>query len=80
MVAASEALCEEARRRTRLEDFGEPPVEPALSILVNSLELEADLHSVGRFLIRVHLRELLETRFRLTQGRGTGSWRPWMPL
>jgi len=63
----SQALCAEARRGTGLEDFGDPPVEPALSILVNSLELEADLHPLGRFLMRVHLRELLETRLRLTQ-------------
>jgi hypothetical protein len=61
----SEALCAEARRRTRLEDFGDPPIEPALSILVKSLELEADLHPLGRFLDRIHLRELLETRLRL---------------
>ena len=63
----SEALCEEARRRTGLRDFGDPPVEPALSILVKSLELEADLHPLGRFLIWAHLRELLQTRLRLTQ-------------
>ena len=63
----SEALCAEARRRTRLEDFGDPPIEPALSILVKSLELEADLHPLGRFLMRIHLRELLETRLRLSQ-------------
>jgi hypothetical protein len=63
----SQALCAEARRGTGLEDFGDPPVEPVLSILVNSLELEADLHPLGRFLMRVHLRELLETRLRLTQ-------------
>ena len=25
----SEALCEEARRRTGLRDFGDPPIEPA---------------------------------------------------
>ena len=37
----SGTLCEEARRRTGLKDFGDPPIEPALSILVNSLELEA---------------------------------------
>ena len=65
----SKALCAEARRRTRLEDFGDPPIEPALSILVNSLELEADLHPLGRFLMRVHLRELLETRLRLAHAR-----------
>src|SRR4029077_4386122 len=63
----SEALLTEARRRTGLEDFGNPPIEPALSILVKSLELEADLHPLGRFLMRVHLRELLETRLRLAQ-------------
>ena len=63
----SEAMCADARRRTRLEDFGDPPIDPALSILVKSLEFEADLHPLGRFLMRVHLRELLETRLQLTQ-------------
>src|ERR1700722_18531549 len=65
-----EALCAQERRRTGLADFGDPPLEPALSTLVNSLELQADLHPVGRFLMRVHLRGLLETRFRLNQ-----AWR-----
>ena len=41
-VLKSSSLCAEARRRTRLEDFGDPPIEPALTILVNSLETEAD--------------------------------------
>jgi hypothetical protein len=63
----SDALCAEAKRRTRLEDFGDPPIEPALSILVNSLEIEAGLHSLGRLFMRIHLQELLETRLRLTQ-------------
>ncbi len=63
----SEALCAEARRRTGLVDFGDPPIEPALSTLVNSLELQADLHPLGRFLMWTHLRELLETRLRLIQ-------------
>lgn len=58
-------LCRESQRRTGLEDFGEPPLEPALSILVNSLEHEAELHPLGRFLMRMHLRDLLETRLRL---------------
>jgi LPS sulfotransferase NodH len=66
----SGSLCEEARRRTGLRDFGDPPIEPALSILVNSLENEADLHPLGRFLMRAHLRDLLQTRLRLTQ-----AWR-----
>src|SRR5215510_2607695 len=63
----SNSLCTEARRRTRIEDFGDPPIEPVLTVLVNSLETEADLHPHGRFLMRVHLRELLETRLRLAQ-------------
>jgi Sulfotransferase family len=63
----SEALSAEARRRTGLDDFGDPPIEPVLSILVDSLELQADLHPLGRFLMRMHLLELLETRLRLVQ-------------
>jgi hypothetical protein len=71
----SDSLCAEARRRTRLEDFGDPPIEPALTMLVNSLETEADLHPHGRLLMRLHLRELLETRLRLTQ-----VWNEWSEI
>jgi Sulfotransferase family len=56
-----------------LTDFGDPPIETALSTLVNSLELEADLHPLGRFLMWFHLRSLLKTRLRLTQ-----AWREHM--
>jgi hypothetical protein len=59
-------LCQAARRRTGLEDFGDPPIEPALSVLTSSLESEAELHPLGRFLMHLHLRDLLETRLRLT--------------
>lgn len=58
-------LCVEARQRTGLEDFGDPPVTPVLSVLTESLESEAELHALGRFLMRIHLRDLLETRLRL---------------
>jgi hypothetical protein len=58
-------LCKAAQRRTGLKDFGDPPLEPALSCLAQSLEEEADLHPVGRFLMRAHLRGLLENRLRL---------------
>jgi LPS sulfotransferase NodH len=61
----SDALCAEARRRTGLENFGQPSIEPALSILTDSLEREANLHPLGRFLMRAHLVHLLETRLRL---------------
>lgn len=60
-------LCAAARRKTRLENFGEPAIEPALSILTDSLEHEADLHPLGRFLMRFHLQGLLETRLRLAE-------------
>jgi len=63
----NEALCAEARRRTGLGDFGDPPIAPALSMLVHSLEHEANLHPLGRFLMRSYLRRLLETRLRLTK-------------
>jgi len=60
-----EALCAKARRTTGLEDFGAPPIEQALSVLADSLEREATLHQVGRFLMRMHLLDLLKTRLRL---------------
>src|SRR5215472_10008166 len=63
----AEKLCAEARRSTGLEDFGNPPLDPALSMLVNSLEGEANLHPLGRLLIRAHLRGILEARLRLTR-------------
>ena len=61
----ADKLCAAARRRTGLQDFGEPAMEPALATLTESLEQEADLHPLGRFLMRVHLQGLLETRLRL---------------
>jgi hypothetical protein len=61
----SKRLCAKARYRTGLEDFGDPPLEGPLKILVNSLEQEADLHPLGRFLMSVRLQSLLETRLRL---------------
>ncbi len=60
-----EAMCGKARRTTGLEDFGAPPIEQALSVLADSLEREAALHQVGRFLMRMHLLDLLKTRLRL---------------
>ncbi len=61
----SEALCAKARRATGLQDFGDPPIEEALSVLAESLEREANLHQVGRFLMRMHILDLLKTRLRL---------------
>jgi hypothetical protein len=61
----STALCAKAREHTGLQDFGDPSLEEPLDVLVNSLEHEADLHPLGRFLMRVRLQSLLETRLRL---------------
>jgi hypothetical protein len=66
----SKALCARARSSTGLEDFGEPAIEPALSTLTTSLEQEANLHPLGRFLIRGHLLGILEARLRLAD-----AWR-----
>jgi len=60
-----EDLCAEAMRRTGLDDFGSPALKPALPILLDSLEHEAGLRPLGRLLMRIHLRDLLETRLRL---------------
>jgi len=63
-------LSQAAQKRTGLRDFGEPGLEPALSILTKSLEEEADLHPLGRFLMWTHLGDLLATRLRLA-----AAWR-----
>jgi hypothetical protein len=63
----AERLCATARHRTGLADFGDPPLQPALSVLVQSLEGEADLHPLGRFLMRTHLEGLLTARLRLVE-------------
>jgi hypothetical protein len=70
-----QALCAKARQSTGLEDFGNPPVETPLQILADSLEREANLHPLGRLLMRIHLQSLLETRLRLNE-----EWRKSPPL
>jgi hypothetical protein len=59
------SLCNEARRRTGLEDFGDREIERRLFVLTASIEREANLHLLGRFLARMHLRDILETRLEL---------------
>ena len=60
-----EALSARARRATGLEDFGASPIDEPLSVLADSLEREATLHPLGRFLMRMHLLDVLKTRLRL---------------
>lgn len=64
---ATNNLLSEARRRTGLRDFEDPDIESRLSLLVNSIEAEARLHLRGKFLARMHLQNLLETRLRLVR-------------
>jgi hypothetical protein len=60
-----EMLCAAARSATGLVDFGDPAVELRVGILAKSIENEADLHPLGRFLAWIHLRDLLKTRLLL---------------
>jgi hypothetical protein len=62
-----EALCAKARQMTGLDDFGGSSVERGLSVLVDSLNREANLHPLGRFLMRTHLLDLLKTRLQLIE-------------
>lgn len=64
-------LCAQAKRGTGLDDFGAPSLDPALATLVTSLENEANLHALGRFLMRIHLRGILDTRLKLAREFGT---------
>lgn len=57
-----EILAAKARRRTGLEEFGDPPIEQPLRVLTDSLEREAELHPLGRFLMRIHHRSLEGSR------------------
>jgi hypothetical protein len=60
-----EDLLSKAERRTGLSDFGYPPCEEALRVLVSSCNTEANLNMFGQIAARHHLLELLETRLRL---------------
>jgi hypothetical protein len=53
------------KKRTGLSDFGDPPCEEALQILVSSCNTEANLNLFGQFAAHEHFLELLETRLKL---------------
>lgn len=56
-----------AHRRTKLSDFGPPPVREPLTRLVESLEMEARLTPVGRAMTRTRLLSALGVRLRAQQ-------------
>jgi len=63
-VAAREALHEEARQTTGLEDFGDPGYLTALGVLAESLDREADLSPMGRMIFRGQIVNTLANRLR----------------
>lgn len=65
----ADALAEEARRRTGLEDFGDPRFWEPYRIFVDSLREEARLHTVGRLLARDDVVSALVSRLQLVETR-----------
>jgi hypothetical protein len=66
LVRLDEAtLLASARRRARLEDFGDPSFLTPFRVLLDSLEREAGLSALGRVATREHLLQLLVSRLRL---------------
>ena len=57
-------LLESARRKTRLEDFGDNVFQEPFRVLMHALEHEAGLHPFGRFAVRSLVLQLLATRLR----------------
>lgn len=69
IVLDADALLDEARARTGLDDFGDDRFHEPFRILVDSLNEEKSLHTVGALLIRGDLLNALEIRLRLTDER-----------
>ncbi|MDY6803115.1 MAG: sulfotransferase [Cyanobacteriota bacterium] len=60
-----DSLLERARKITHLNDFGDSSFEGPLSELVDSLNSEADLNFMGKYMMREMLSELLCERLRV---------------
>lgn len=61
------SLLAAARRRTGLEDFGDPRFREPLAIFLRALEEEAELSCVGRFMARHEVRTWLENRLEIEE-------------
>jgi hypothetical protein len=59
---APDNLLAEARRETGLQDFGDDSFIEPMTLLVRSLEEEADLNPVGRFMARANCLRILKHR------------------
>jgi len=62
-----QALLAAARRRTGLEDFGDPRFREPLAIFLRALDEEAELSFVGRWLARHEVRTWLENRLEIEE-------------
>ena len=62
----ADTLLARARRRTRLDDFGDPRFRDALPRLVRALEDEARLTLIGRVVARDEIVRLLASRLQVT--------------
>ena len=74
------ALLEVARRRAGLCDFGAPFFREGLRRLLAGLEQEAALHTLGRFIARTRLVQLLVNRLQMEE---VHRWHPriiWGPI
>lgn len=60
-----ESLIAAAKRRTKLDDLGDPSFIEPLERLVRSIEDEARLHPVGRLITRTRIVSTLATRMRI---------------
>jgi hypothetical protein len=65
----ADAIAEDVVRRTGLEDFGGDAFWEPYRLFVASVDDEAQLHAIGRLLVRDDLRNWLENRLRLTDWR-----------
>ena len=62
-------LLDEAQRRTRLDDFGDPAFREPFALLLRSLETEANLTFLGRVAARQDILRLLSHRLRMVEDR-----------
>lgn len=62
-------LVADARRRTGLEEFGDPGLVDRLDLVLRSLETEAALNLVGRIAARQDIVRLLSSRLRMEDDR-----------
>jgi sulfotransferase family protein len=65
----AEGLLARATRRTGLDDFGDHAFREPFGILLDGLEREADLTTLGRMIARADLGRLLENRLHMVAAR-----------